>query len=283
VVFENVAGLTRKKRRGHLASILLGLMDSGYSIQMKILNASNYGVPQHRQRLFLIASRTGILPLWPDITHPVQKTSVFDAIGDLQFLDSRRGGTISKYKSGAPEPESYAGKMRILADHDKALIFNHNSGRTGEPALNTEHRVLSWNSPARTIMATKGSRNSCLHPGISLISICGQELTTGIGTEQYLTPRESCRLMGISDDVFIYGPLGCQYRQIGNAVCPPLARAIAEQILQCCLTFGSGSLLTPIDRKRGAAMVEGLTDMELPKRQKAEPYAAGESGLGGII
>lgn len=76
---------------------------------------------------------------------------------------------MSEYKNDAPEPESYAGKMReMLADKDRVAIFNHNSGGTCKPAPDVEHRVLSWDSPSYTIMATRRSRNSCLHPGISL-------------------------------------------------------------------------------------------------------------------
>jgi len=45
-VFENVTGLLRNRVRNHLSDMLLGVMEQGYSFQMKILNASDYGVPQ---------------------------------------------------------------------------------------------------------------------------------------------------------------------------------------------------------------------------------------------
>lgn len=160
--------------------MLLGVMDQGYSFQIKVLNASDYGVPQNRRRVFIVGSRTGILPSWPEATHsdPDEKLTANDAIGDLQFTNHGDCKTVSKYRSGLTEEGSYASRMRgELKRTDKRTIYNHNYGETGEPSPGSNLRILDWDSPARTIMATKRSRDSCLHPGTCPLSPWG--LTPG--------------------------------------------------------------------------------------------------------
>ena len=159
VVFENVPGLMRKIRRHYLSFILNGLLGLKYSIRMKLLWASDYGVPQRRQRLFIIASRTGVLPPWPETRDSV---TVRQAIGDLEFENHRLGGDVSLYLNEPPEPHSYAAEMRGRVE--KQFIYNHDPARAGTPT-NGSRRNLDWNSYSRTVLASKQSRDSCLHPG----------------------------------------------------------------------------------------------------------------------
>lgn len=167
LVFENVSGLVRRSKRKYLAGIINGLLDLQYSVQMKVLDASDYGVPQNRRRLFIIATAfDSLLPGWPSpCSDP--KTSVFDAIGDLHFKTERKDGIISTYKNDNPEPCSYAGKMRKkLAHRDASVLYNHRPDKRSAPPPG--RRILSWDGQTPTIMATKSSRFACLHPGIPL-------------------------------------------------------------------------------------------------------------------
>lgn len=135
-------------------------MELKYSIEMKLLMASDYGVPQHRQRLFIIASRTGIHPSWPEKSGNF--VTVRDAIGDLQFENCRLEGNISLYLNDPPEHGSYAGQMRRRME--KPLAYNHNPSKAGTPRDGLR-RILDWDFPSPTILASKHSRDSCLHPG----------------------------------------------------------------------------------------------------------------------
>jgi DNA (cytosine-5)-methyltransferase 1 len=132
---------------------------------MKILNASDYGLPQNRKRLFIVASvMDSLLPFWP--SGSTEKISVFDAIGDLRRKADRNDGMISTYRSEAPSDASYAGRMRAnLSIRDINVVYNHRPDRISI-SPNSDHRILCWNGQAPTVMATKKSRCACLHPGI---------------------------------------------------------------------------------------------------------------------
>jgi site-specific DNA-cytosine methylase len=165
LVFENVSALIRRSKRKYLAGILNGLLDLGYSIQMKILNASDYAVPQNRKRLFIVASaEDNLLPFWPS-TSSNEKISVFDAIADLRYRTDRNDGMVSTYRSEPPSDDSYVGGMRAnLSGRDINVVYNHRPDKNCVP--NPDLRVLCWDGQAPTVMATKQSRYACLHPGI---------------------------------------------------------------------------------------------------------------------
>jgi site-specific DNA-cytosine methylase len=165
LVFENVSALIRRSKRKYLAGILNGLLDLGYSIQMKILNASDYRVPQNRKRLFIVASIIdSLLPSWPTTTSN-EKISVFDAIADLRSKANRNGGMISTYRGEPPrDANNYVGNMRAnLSSRDIDVTYNHRPDKNCMP--NHDLRVLCWDAQAPTVMATKKSRYACLHPG----------------------------------------------------------------------------------------------------------------------
>ncbi|HXW82181.1 MAG TPA: DNA cytosine methyltransferase, partial [Acidimicrobiales bacterium] len=68
VLMENVAGLAASTKRAYLESILVGLEEIGYSTAWRVLQAADYGVPQKRERLFLVGSRDGRF-VFPPPTH----------------------------------------------------------------------------------------------------------------------------------------------------------------------------------------------------------------------
>ena len=80
-VFENVKGLTLGKHAQFLDELILALGDAGYNVLLpyRVLNASDFGVPQDRQRLFLIGARADqVMPSYPDsVKH---KTTVWEAL-----------------------------------------------------------------------------------------------------------------------------------------------------------------------------------------------------------
>jgi DNA (cytosine-5)-methyltransferase 1 len=69
VVIENVRGLTYSKHQGYLGSVLQSLAGMGYDWQWRVLNSADYGVPQTRERCFIIARRDGGRIVWPSPTH----------------------------------------------------------------------------------------------------------------------------------------------------------------------------------------------------------------------
>lgn len=119
-VLENVRGLTLGKHRRFLQEIVEAFKGYGYDVlePYQVLNAADYGVPQDRQRLFLIGCRKGLrLPAYPQARPAV---TVWDAIGDLpsanDFESLLTGDSVkARFKKGSP----YARRLRGLeADPD---------------------------------------------------------------------------------------------------------------------------------------------------------------------
>ena len=91
VVMENVAGITSVGGGEAVSQILKALSDLGYTVDMRVLRAEDYGVPQERRRVSFVGNRVGRPVVWPEPTHgPVglPYVTVWDAIGDLPKLEN---------------------------------------------------------------------------------------------------------------------------------------------------------------------------------------------------
>ena len=89
VVMENVTGITSVGNGKAVRDILAGLSELGYAVDMRILRAEEYGVPQERRRIFFVGNRLGQPVLWPKPTHGrglLPFVTVGDAISDLPVL-----------------------------------------------------------------------------------------------------------------------------------------------------------------------------------------------------
>ena len=69
VIIENVKGLTFTKHHAYFAGILASLRELGYSVEWRVLNSADYGVPQTRERCFIVCRRDGGPITWPTLTH----------------------------------------------------------------------------------------------------------------------------------------------------------------------------------------------------------------------
>ena len=108
VVFENVKGIVETENGSFINAILNDFSDAGYSTTHGVLNSSDFGVPQKRFRLFVIASLNGHVDL--PKADPGSPVTVWDAIGDLPELEN--AASISKAPYSRPPISSYAAKLR---------------------------------------------------------------------------------------------------------------------------------------------------------------------------
>jgi DNA (cytosine-5)-methyltransferase 1 len=245
-VFENVKGLTLGKHARFLDELIESLDAAGYTVLLpyRVLNAADFGVPQDRQRLFLIAARHDQpLPHYPE---PVGRTvSVWEAIGDLpdadQFAELLNADHVQTRWSS---PSLYARQMRGLA-HDASnfgyrRVFDSNQ-LTG--SLRTVHTVQSQQRFSDT---PKGavepiSRFKKLHPdGLCNTLRAGTDSARGAFTSprpihpalpRVITVREAARLHSYPDWFRFHATKWHGFRQIGNSVPPLLGRAVAAQIM----------------------------------------------------
>lgn len=260
-VFENVKGLTLGQHRKFLEE-LEALADSyGFDVAKpwKVLDAANYRVPQHRERLFLYgAKRRRSLPAYPDaITRAADSRgkhrdlsevgpTVRDAIGDLPDADKfDELWQIDEVRTTAfGTASAYAAELRALTN--EAWHFGY--VRNWEPSLltssmRTEHTEIS----KRRFLETQGGRTEPISrfykldpEGLSNTLRAGTDGARGAFTSprpihpelpRCVTVREMARLHGYPDWFRFNETKWHGARQIGNSVPPPLARAVASAVI----------------------------------------------------
>ncbi|MDP2121276.1 MAG: DNA cytosine methyltransferase [Hoeflea sp.] len=282
-VFENVKGLTLGQHKKFLGELVDAFDAAGYQVRLpwNVLDAANFGVPQHRQRLILFGGRKGeVLPDYPlALTNPadgkkkmpnlVVGPTVRDAIGDLpdaeMFSSLIDDDAVRTARFG--EPSRFAAEMRVTSND--AWHFGHVrkwNSQVLTSSARTEHTEISRRRFSETQVGKVEpiSRLFKLPPnGLSNTLRAGTDGARGAFTsprpihyehDRCITVREMARLHGFPDWFRFHATKWHGARQIGNAVPPPLARAIAGSVLKALgvspvrpegsLSLGEISLLT---------------------------------------
>lgn len=268
-VFENVKGLTRTTFANYLEYIRLQLRHPDltarkgepwlthlarledyetagkhdglhYRVVMRVLNAANYGVPQRRERVFIVGFRsdTGVEWHFPDATHS-QDALLWSQWRDGGYWDHHKVAKRNRpdFTSGAyraaklrdrprgdrwqtvrdalfdlPDPELLPGVASKYHDHRLQAGARSYPGHTGSPL----------DEPAKTLKAgvhgVPGGENMLRRPD---------------GSVRYFTVRESARLQTFPDDMVFHGSWTESMRQLGNAVPCRLAAAVVTQVREC--------------------------------------------------
>jgi DNA (cytosine-5)-methyltransferase 1 len=216
VVFENVPGVLRSP---HYQKLVEHLEKRGYKLVSRVLDAADYGVPQRRKRLILVASRTGE----PSLPKPeARRVTVREAIGDLPAL--RPGEAHPKI----PNHRAMKHLRRVLARI--RAVPKDGGSRSALPAelqLRCHMRTagykdvygrMRWDDVAPTLTSgcTNPSKGRFIHPE----------------QDRAITPREAARLQTFPDWFVFYGGFTSVSRQIGNAVPVKLAKHIALTIME---------------------------------------------------
>mgnify|MGYP003670505567 CR=1 FL=1 len=206
---------------GALMNILNKLREAGYGVTFNLYNAANFGTPQKRERVIIIASREGIKMPYLKPTHTengdngLSKWVTFkDATEDL----------ISKNGRHLNFPEKRLRFYRLLkpGQHWKHLpedlqkealgkSFYSQGGKTGFL------RRLDWNKPSPTLVT---------HPAMPATDLCHPIENRPLSIEEYK------RIQQFPDNWIIEGSLIDQYKQIGNAVPVGLGKAIGDLIIE---------------------------------------------------
>lgn len=233
-VMENVPNLLTTED-GYFKKEIESLFESiGYKIVADVLNASDFGVPQNRKRAVIIG-RLGDYSL--SMPKPkTKKVTIWDAISDLAYLESSEGSEVQEYRY-APQSEY----QRVLRD-GSTLLYNHVATKHSELALerlrlippNKGREVLPPEHLTKSIYSGTWSR--MLKDDISVtITTRFDTPSSGRFTHPFLnraiTVREAARIQSFPDTFVFHGNKTSQMKQVGNAVPPLLAKAIAEVIL----------------------------------------------------
>ncbi|GAA7956347.1 hypothetical protein COL5_14830 [Helicobacter pylori] len=234
-IIENVKNLISCAKGYFLEEIKERLNALGYQLSYQILNAKDYGVPQNRERAFIVGASRFSFDF--NLLEPSQSVNVQDAISDLAYLCSNEGAFESDYLN--PIQSNYQALMR----KDSPKLYNHQATNHSQAALEKLKLInkeqgkeclpknlhgkqqfkstwgrLNWNkiSPTIDTRFDTPSNGTNSHPEL----------------HRSITPREAARIQSFSDNYIFYGNKTSVCKQIGNAVPPLLALALGKAILK---------------------------------------------------
>ena len=243
-IMENVQGMESMKN-GLIINEIMSLFqdennfrNGAYYLSKEVICANKLGVPQGRKRFILVGCKYGKIDINNELQniiikkHIPKKVNLKEAIGDLNYLESAEGDFISEYRF---KPQSEYQKQRRK---NSIILYNHVAPKHNEVALDRMKRIamgeklidnniksvhsgayarLSWDDIANTITTRfdTPSAGRVIHPTLN----------------RALTAREAARIQSFDDDFVFYGNKTSIGKQIGNAVPPLVAEALAEMLL----------------------------------------------------
>lgn len=240
-VMENVPHLSSYGEGLMVEQIKKDFGQHGYYVYHEIFDASHFGVPQTRRRLFFIGSRIGRVWRPPRPAYRDKPRTLKDAIGDLPVVPAPSLEERLPYVPGSENEYQMLMRSRVPGE-DQSFIYDHvvrpvreddrkifelmppggryvdipwEYKRYDDRSFGDKYFKLRWNEPCHTITAhidKDGYRY--IHP---------EQLRT-------LSVREAARVQGFPDHFRFAGHRSNRYRQVGNAVPPLLAKLIGEQI-----------------------------------------------------
>ncbi|MGB3536446.1 MAG: DNA cytosine methyltransferase [Microcoleaceae cyanobacterium] len=256
-VLENVKGMAAGKHQQFIQELIDKFTYYGYSVQLpyQVLNAADYGVPQKRERLFLIGSKIGLpLPKYPD---PLSKNTlnssdllrtptVWEAIQDLPEAEYypeliQQDWVKTKFNSASFYGEMMQGKISLEDDYSYPR-FHQNNLLTS--SLRTQHNAASIERFAATLPGKKEpiSRfNKLDSQGLCNTLRAGTPSNRGAHTSprpihpftpRCITVREAARLHSYPDWFRFHVTKWHGFREVGNSVPPFLAKAVAAEMIK---------------------------------------------------
>ena len=207
-VAENVHGLMHSRNKESFENIKKMFKKEGYIVEAKLLKASNYGVPQDRERVFIVGYNTDFFESGYSFPEPLTepKVTLKEAIGYL-----------SKVSIGSK----------------KYLNHDLTPDQTFSPIYMSRNRVRSWGEQSFTILAT--DRHIPIHPSAPKMEKVGKDQMRFVPGHKYrrLTVRECAEVQTFPKEFeFVYSNVRHGYKMIGNAVPVKLAYHVAKVVFQ---------------------------------------------------
>ncbi len=234
IVIENVRGIVTKDK-GYAKKKIYEIFEArGYKVAQAILDASNYGVPQKRTRNFFVMVK-GALFDFESIKRVKIPLTVKEAIGELYRYD----GATGKITLRSKPKTTFQKYLRA----DNSIVLNHD---VRYPAQKVQDRIAfvpqggNWADVPEDMWPTdRKNRHSSAYKRLEEDKP-SVTIDTGNNHSNYFHPlynriptvREAARLQSFSDKFIFEGNRSEQYRQVGNAVPPLLAKAIADKLME---------------------------------------------------
>ncbi|HZO98026.1 MAG TPA: DNA cytosine methyltransferase [Gaiellaceae bacterium] len=291
-VFENVEGFLTAGGGSRVLELLEPIIEAGYRVHLRKINAANYGVPQHRKRVLAIGG-LGWEPTFPAPTH-----SAFGAPGARRVAshlpltptlgEALEGlGRPSERPPGDP-PDHFA---RPLRDLDRVRAEAMKQGQTmrdlPEELWHESYRRRAFR---RVMDGTPTERRGGAPAGLRRLRVDApsKAITSGARSEflhptehRLLTLRECARIQTFPDSFRFVGTASERALLIGNAVPPRLARAVADSLLadlqEARSDNNAGALLSFVPTLADAMSPALARTTELVARRFAAPSETGEA------
>lgn len=274
MIMENVPNLIKARTENQelvIDIITSELHSLGYEVEYRILEATDYGIPQIRKRLFVIASTNKLINPFPERTHTTKNNpdlleahlkkcpTLWDAISDLPDIEAREG--VEECEFYSPPQNEYQRFLRNrfnklfnhkAMNHSKRLVERFASMLWGDSTSDVPNhlRPLKRNSTEFSEKAYD-QNNRRMHPDRQCHTVPASFYANFVHPykNRNFTAREGARIQSFPDWYVFKGKPTvishkllhregrheekhlCQYNQIGNAVPPLMAKAIAENIL----------------------------------------------------
>jgi DNA (cytosine-5)-methyltransferase 1 len=238
IVCENVKGLTMSYAIDHLNKMVKDFESIGYTTTYKVMSGVNYGVPQKRERVFIVSIRNDVLEdvglnfmtinnVFPE---PIDEDlSIRTAIADLQDNEFNKQEAeelreymkkTSKYKWLVKLPKN---PNRVMSVGDDVVTPHYQElyekGEIKKEEIKNsffQSRRVPWNQASHTLLETglQPSVAAHLHPG----------------EDRVFTTKEAGRLMTLPDDFILTGKLGQRLARIGLMVAPLQMHYLSKSI-----------------------------------------------------
>jgi DNA (cytosine-5)-methyltransferase 1 len=254
-VMENVPGILSYKNGSIVREITGEFQKAGYAVDYQTMNAADFGVPQVRKRVFFVGNKIGVKNPFPSRSHmdiSKDQLSLFESSGNL-----RRYVTLVEAISDLPELQAGEGSdeidyalFRSLSDYQTQMRFgskrlvnhkarNHSERdkklfrrlREGEKMSDLPKKLRPYNDK---IFLDKIKKQRWDRPSSAILAHMQKDCLMYVHPDtrqaRTFTPREAARIQSFPDRYRFMGPMTQQFRQIGNAVPPLLARMIALTI-----------------------------------------------------
>lgn len=268
-VFENVYGLPGANGGKPYRQIVSAFSDLGYGLRAEVVDAADYGVPQHRERLILVGFRKGefIFPLpthGPDSYSRRSLVSVEEAIRDLQ-------------EPNEPYHNNLGGLYgHLLEQVPEGLNYSYFTAEMGRP-----EPVFAWRSKFHDLLYKVNRREPCR----TIKAQPGKFTGPFHWKNRHFTVAELKRLQTFPDNYTLVGGFGKVIEQIGNSVPPRLAYVSSASVKEQLLGEGSGSQQFPVrypgfkstfrQRQRlRSAKFDEIANRHIVKRHRPDAKAA---------
>jgi len=226
-VIENVPGLVSLFGGQIKDNILMRLTDLGYIVRYQILCASDYGVPQARRRVVFIGLKDKEF-IFPEKNQNIVTCKM--ALDDLPSLTDTLGENVQDYAT------SYQNNYQQLMRADSLKVYNHIAAAHSENVRKIISMVPDGGNYKDLPEEYRKSRN--FHVAWTRFRSDKPAPTIDTGHRHHFhykfnrvpTVRECARLQSFPDNFIFLGNKAQQFRQVGNAVPPLMAQAIAEQL-----------------------------------------------------